>query len=94
MDLSQVSALCGHCTWFSLIIFIPAAQMWELVNLLPFVIGRDMPPNDPHYECFMLLSYISSILFSTVIARDQIPLLRLLIKEYSEQFATFIHIDL
>ena len=70
--------------------FLAASQMWELMNILPFVIGKDMPQNDPHLECFMLLSTISSILFSTIIARDQVPYLRLLIKEYLEQF-TFLY---
>ena len=60
--------------------------MWELVNMLPFIIGRDMPPNDAHYDCFMLLSNIASILFSTVIARDQVPFLSLMIREYLENF--------
>lgn len=58
------------------------------MNILPFIIGSDMPPNDPHYQCFLLLSDISKMLFSKVIANDQIPLLRLLIEEYLETFAS------
>lgn len=73
------SLIAIHC-------YFIAAQRWELVNILPFIIGEDMSPNDAHYECFLLLTCISSMLFSPVIARDQIPLLRLLIKEYLEQF--------
>ena len=68
------------------IVVIIATQMWELVNVLPVVIGNDMPSNDHHYGCFMLLNDMSSIIFSRVIARDQISLLRLMIKEYLEQF--------
>ena len=64
-----------------------ASQMWQLVNLFPFVIGAEMSTGDPHYACFMLLNDIARILFSHIIARDQIPLLSLLIKEYLENFA-------
>lgn len=45
-----------------------------------------MPSHDRHYECFMLLSDIASLVFTPVIARDQIPLLRVMIKEYLENF--------
>lgn len=62
--------------------------MWELVNIFPFIIGNDLPPHDPHYQCFMQLTFVASILFSPVIAKDQIPYLRLMIKEYLEQFTT------
>ena len=65
---------------------LAAVQMWELFHLLPFVIGTDMPNNDTHYACFMLLNDVASILFSPIIAKDQIPLLKLLIKEYLEKF--------
>ena len=47
-----------------------------------------MPHNDPHYSCFMVLNDLASILFSPVIAKDQIPFLRVLIKEYLEKFTT------
>ncbi len=63
-----------------------AAQMWEFMNILPFIVGEDLPPNDPHYQCFMLLNDISTILFSPIIAHDQVPYLKLLIKQYLEQF--------
>lgn len=56
---------------------LTAAQMWELVHILPFIIGKHMPPDDPHYACFMLLNVIATILFSPVIAPDQVPFLRL-----------------
>ena len=62
--------------------------MWELVNTLPFVVGNDMPSNDRHYKCFMLLSDLASIMFSPVIAKDQISLLSVMIKEYLEEFST------
>lgn len=65
-----------------------ATQMWQLFHILPFVIGSDMPNNDPHYECFMMLTDMASILFSPIIAKGQIPFLRLLIKEYLERFTT------
>ena len=65
------------------IFYYIATQMWEIVNVLPIVIGDDMPPNDRHHGCLMLLSDISGIIFSRVIARDQIPLLRVMIKEYT-----------
>lgn len=60
--------------------------MWELVNIFPFVVGKEVTSGDDHYDCFLLLTYISTILFSPVIAKQQIPLLRLLIEQYLEQF--------
>ena len=62
--------------------------MWELFHILPFIIGKDMPSDDPHYACFMVLNDIATILFSPVIAPDQIPFLRLQIREYLEQFTS------
>lgn len=59
-----------------------AFQMWELVNTFPFIIGNEIAQDDNHHRCFMLLSDIASIIFSPVIARDQIPLLKLIIKDY------------
>lgn len=47
-----------------------------------------MPPDDPHYACFMLLNDIVTILFSPVIAHDQVPFLRLQIQQYLEQFTS------
>jgi len=42
---------------------------WELFHVLPFIIGN-MPPDDPHYACFLLLNDKVTILFSPVIAHD------------------------
>ena len=67
---------------------ITASQMWELVNIFPFIVANDMPPDDDHHNCFMLLSDNATIMFSPVVAKDQIPLLKLMIKEYLEQFST------
>lgn len=63
-----------------------AAQVWEFINIFPFLIGEDFPHNDPHYHCFKHLCFMARILFSPIISRDQIPFLQLLIKEYLEQF--------
>ena len=65
-----------------------AAQMWELFNILPFLVGKQFPPCNPHYDCFMLLNDISTILFSPVIAHDQIPFLRVQIQQYLQQFTS------
>lgn len=46
-----------------------------------------MPPDDPHYACFMLLNDIVTI-FSPVVAHDQVPFLRLQIQQYLEQFTS------
>lgn len=54
--------------------FVSASQMWELVNVFPFIIGSEVYEDDPHYACFMLLDDLAKILFSPVIAVDQIPL--------------------
>lgn len=62
--------------------------MWELFHILPFIIGTRLSLSDPHYACFMLLNDTSTILFSPVIARDQISYLSVLIKQYFEQFTS------
>ena len=62
-----------------------AAQMWELFNILPFLIGKQFPPCNPHYDCFMLLNDIT-ILFSPVITHNQVPFLRGQIQQYLQQF--------
>lgn len=56
------------------------------MNILPFLVGEDFPPDDPHYACFMLLNDIATILFSPIIAHEQVPFLKLLIQQYLEQF--------
>ena len=61
---------------------ITASQMWELVNIFPFIVANDMPPDDDHHNCFMLLSDIATIMFSPVVAKDQIPLLKLMINRF------------
>lgn len=67
-----------------------AVQMWELFHTLPFIIGAlpGVSLSEPHYACFMLLNDISTILFSPVIAKDQISYVSLLIKQYLKQFTT------
>ena len=59
--------------------------MWELMDIFPFIIGREFSQDDPHYACFMLLNEISTLLFSSVIECDQVPYLKLIIKQYLEQ---------
>lgn len=75
------SGICGIMTDIA---FIHPTQMWELMNIFPFIV--DMSLDDAHHACFMLLNDISGILFSPVIAKDQIPFLAILIKQYLEQF--------
>ena len=69
-------------------LFNLAVQIWELFYILPFVIGKDMPPDDAHYACFKQLNDIATIVFSPVIADDQISLLRLYIEQYLDQFTS------
>ena len=59
--------------------------MWELVTTLPFIVSSFMSVNDPHLACFMHLIELASILFSPVIALDQVSYLSLLIKQYLEE---------
>lgn len=65
-----------------------ASQMWELLHIFPFIVYNVLTLDDPHFSCFMLLTEISSVLFSGVIAKDQVPYLRIIIKQYLEQFKT------
>ena len=67
---------------------VSASQMWELVNVFAYIIEPVLPPDDTHYLCFMILNDIGSMLLSSVIALDQVPYLRILIKEYLENFKT------
>lgn len=56
------------------------------MDIFPFIVGREFLRDDPHYACFMLLNEISTLLFSPIIAYDQVPYLKLIIKQYLEQF--------
>ena len=46
-----------------LINFFLASQVWQLMNVFPFVIGAKISVGDPHYACFMLLCDIAKIPF-------------------------------
>ena len=62
--------------------------MWELFHILPLLIGDDFTEDDDHYHCFLQLQTIAMLLFSTAVAVDQIPFLRLLIQEYLQNLKT------
>ncbi len=62
--------------------------MWELFHILPLIIGEEVPHEDQHYDCFMQLQEIAAILFSPVVAAEQIPFLRIKIQGYLEQLKT------
>ena len=59
--------------------------MLLLFHVLPLLLG-DLLKDDPHYNCFLQLQEITSIVLSPVICASQVPYLRLLIKEYLETF--------
>lgn len=62
--------------------------MWELMNTLPFIIGSCISSTDPHFVCFMLLDELMALLFSPVIALNQVSYLGYLIRQCLEHFTT------
>ena len=69
--------------------------MWELFHILPLLIGDDFPDDDDHYHCFLQLQSIATILFSSTVAMDQVPFLRLQIQEYLQNVKyIYPHYDL
>lgn len=78
----------------TLFFFYSFSNVAAIFHILPFLVGRDFPPCNPYYECFMLLNDIATVLFSPVIAHDQIPFLKIQIHEYLERFTSlYIHIN-
>ena len=44
--------------------------MWCLGRLLPLLIGNDVPAEDQHWECFLLLMTIVDYVFAPVTCMD------------------------
>ena len=60
--------------------------MWCLSRLLPIIIHDLVPEDDPNWEIFTDLMKIVDILMSPVIASKTTYYLKVLIKEYLEEF--------
>ena len=59
--------------------------MWELFHILPLILCNTILPENQHYQCFMKLQQLSMIVCLPVVSADQIPFLRMLIREYLEE---------
>ena len=60
--------------------------MWCLSRLLPLIIHDLIPDNSPDWELFADLMKIVDIIFSPVIAQGTTVYLKILIKEYLQEF--------
>ena len=56
--------------------------MWNLAVYLPLMIGDQIPNDDGHWECFLLLLDILQLCMSRIQARDLISYLRRVIQLY------------
>ena len=59
--------------------------MWCLLHILPLILGR-LLSGDEHYHCLLQLHDICAIVFSPLISHDQVPYLRILVKDYLMTF--------
>jgi hypothetical protein len=64
-----------------------AAQMWTLLRLLPLIIGREVPEEDPHWENFLILITILDYLMAPIISQDHIAFIRCLIDDHHIEFS-------
>ena len=77
-------ALCGpHCVYNP---FLPAAQMWLLGRILPYMIGEHIPPTDEHWQNYLQLLQIVDLLFAPSISEDEVGYLNVLITEHHHKF--------
>ena len=66
----------------------PAAQMWLLGRVLPYMIGEYVPPTGEHWQNYLQLLEIVDILFSPSITENDIGYLSVLITEHHQTFAS------
>lgn len=66
----------------------PAAQMWLLGRVLPYMIGEYIPQTDEHWQNYLRLLEIVDLLFSPSITEDDIGYLSVLITEHHQSFVT------
>ncbi len=59
-----------------------ASQMWCLGRLLPLLIGIDVPAEDQHWECFLLLMTIVDYVFAPVTSMDVLDYVKELIETH------------
>lgn len=66
----------------------PAAQMWLLGRLLPYLIGEYIPPTNEHWQNYLRLLEIVDLLFSPCITEDDVGYLSVLITEHHQVFVS------
>ena len=66
----------------------PAAQMWLLGRVLPYLIGEYIPPTDDHWQNYLRLLEIVDLLFSPSITEDEVGYLSVLIAEHHQTFVS------
>ena len=66
--------------------FLPAAQMWLLGRILPYMIGEHIPPTDEHWQNYLQLLQIVDLLFAPSISEDEVGYLYVLITEHHHKF--------
>lgn len=60
--------------------------MWLLFNVTPLFLCHLPLDDNEHYDCFLILQEIAAIVFSSIIADEQIDYLEVLICQYLEAF--------
>ena len=63
-----------------------AANMWLLVQVLPFILRKVVTINSEHWECFSSLLQLMAIAFSTNISLETVIFLKTAIKEHLALF--------
>lgn len=63
-----------------------ASQMWQLFQVLPLILCNYPVEDDDHYECFLKLQEICSIIFAPMISSEQTAYLPTLISDYLQAF--------
>ena len=67
--------------------FFPAAQMWFLGRILPYMIEH-IPLEDEHWQNYLKLLEILDLLFAPSISEDEVGYLSVLITEHHQKFVS------
>ena len=63
-----------------------SAQTWLLARILLYLVAHDIPDEDDHWKCYLMLLKIIDIALGPIISRDVCGLLKVLIKEHHMMF--------
>ena len=83
ISLKEIWFVKGRYTY---ICILAAAQMWMLAIYLPLIVGSEVPPEEPLWECFLLLIDILQISTARILSPGLAAYLGVLIHDHHNMF--------